>query len=52
MREGVSQPGHGFLTATEKVWRVGWGRKIYSFVAGTMCHLFFEIYKKMSLAYK
>jgi len=32
--------------AIEKVWRVEYGRKIYCFVAATMCLLFFEIYRR------
>ena len=35
MREGLGLPGKQFLTVTDKVWRVGQGRKIESFVVAT-----------------
>jgi hypothetical protein len=38
--------GQQFLPATEKVWRVGLGRKIKSFVAAPMCLFFFESTKR------
>ena len=47
MMEGMGQPGQRLMTATEKVWRVGQGRKIYSLLKRLQCaYFFFEIYKR------
>ena len=45
MRERIGQQGQSYLTAAEKVWRVGLGHLVFSSVHNAST--FFEVYKRV-----